>query len=110
MSSNSDDSHPDKERAPGSEIYGPGKTFFDDVAMDNLMDAFLELTAAVWTYRDRSLILEKVLQDLLSKDNNVDLNELIEQYRPDAKDKAERQREREKLINTVFSAFARRPK
>lgn len=100
----------DKERQFGAEIYGPGKTFFDDVAMDNLMDAFLELTATVWTYHDRSLVLEKVLQDVVGKDKGVDLQELVEQYRPTEEDKAQRKAERDKLIKSVFSSFARRPK
>jgi len=100
----------DSNREFGAEIYGPGKTFFDDVAMDNLMDAFLELTATVWTYRDRNIVLEKVLQDLVGKEKGVDLQELIEQYRPTEEDKAQRKAEREKLVNSVFGSFARRPK
>lgn len=98
------------EREFGAEIYGQGKTFFDDVAMDNLMEAFLELTATVWTYRDRNIILEKVLQDLVAEDKGADLQQLIEQYKPTEEDKAERKAEREKFINSVFASFAKRPK
>ena len=100
----------DSERQFGAEIYGPGKTFFDDVAMDNLMEAFLELTATVWTYRDRNIVLEKVLQDVVGKDKDIDLHDLIEQYRPTEEDKAQRKAEREKLVNSVFASFSRRPK
>jgi len=93
----------------GHEIYGPGKRFFEDVAIDNLMDAFLELTATVWMYHDRTLILENVLQDLVGQEKGVDLNQLIEQYRPSDEDKQQRQQEREKMINRIFESFARRP-
>lgn len=93
----------------GHEIYGPGKQFFDDVVIDNLMEAFLELTATVWMHHDRSLVLEHVLQDLVGKDKGVDLNTLIEQYRPSDEVKQQRQEEREKMVNRVFESFAKRP-
>lgn len=98
------------EREFGAEIYGQGKTFFDDVAMDNLMEAFLELTATVWTYRDRNIILEKVLQDTVGKDKGIDLQNLIEQYRPTEEVNAERKAEREQFVNTIFASFSKRPK
>jgi len=98
--------NPDTNKKFGHEIYGPGKQFFDDVVIDNLMEAFLELTATVWTYHDRSLILERVLQDLIGKDKHVELDLLIEQYE---EDKQHRQQEREKMINRVFESFAKRP-
>jgi len=93
----------------GHEIYGPGKQFFDDVFKDNIMEAFLELTATVWTYHDRSLILEQVLQDLVGQDKGVDINELIEQYRPTDEITQQRQQEREKMVNRIFESFAKRP-
>lgn len=101
--------NPDKDSKFGHEIYGPGKQYFDDVVMDNLMEAFLELTATVWTYHDRTLILERVLQDLVGKDKGVELDQLVEQYRPSEEDRQLRQQEREKMINRVFGAFAKRP-
>ncbi len=103
MSENSDDT-----KIFGEEIYGPGKTFFEDVVMDNLMDAFLELTATVWTYRDRSIVLEKVLQEVVGDQHNI--TELIEQYRPTPEDNAARAAEREEMINRIFESFSRRPK
>lgn len=103
MSSDSEDN-----KMFGEEIYGPGKTFFEDVVMDNLMEAFLELTATVWTYRDRSIVLEKVLQDVVGTEQNI--SEMIEQYQPTPEDKAARAAEREEMINRVFESFARRPK
>ena len=94
----------------GAEIYGPGKRFFDDVAMDNLMEAFLELTATVWTYHDRNLVLERVLQNLVADEKGQNLQQLIEQYQPTAEDRAQRKAEREKFVATVFQSFAKRPK
>ncbi len=93
----------------GHEIYGPGKRYFDDVVIDNLMEAFLELTATVWTYHDRTLILERVLQDLIGEDKGVELDQLIEQYRPSEEDKQYRKQEREQMIDRIFAAFAKRP-
>jgi len=100
---------PEDNNKFGHEIYGPGKQFFDDVVIDNLMEAFLELTATVWTYHDRSLVLERVLQELLGKDKGVELDDLIEQYMPSEADKQARQQEREKMINRVFEPFVKRP-
>lgn len=100
---------PDVNNKFGHEIYGPGKQFFDDVAMDNLMEAFLELTATVWTYHDRTLVLERVLEDLLSKGNKVDLHQLIEQYQPSEQDNQHRQQQREEMINRIFQSFVKRP-
>jgi len=94
----------------GDEVYGEGKRFFDDVVIDNLMEAFLELTATVWTYHDRTLVLEKVLQDMVGKDKDVDINQLIEQRVPSCEEKAERKAAREQMVNSVFESFARRPK
>lgn len=94
----------------GHEIYGPGKTFFDDVVMDNLFEAFLELTATVWTYHDRTLVLEGVLQELLAKDKGVNLHELVEQYKPSAEVKAQRKQQRDEMVNRIFEPFARRAK
>lgn len=103
----SEGSDTDDKKIFGEEIYGKGKTFFDDVVMDNLMEAFLELTATVWTYRDRSIVLERVLQDVIGKEHN--LSELIEQYQPTAEDKALRAAEREEMTHRIFESFSRRP-
>ena len=43
-----------------SEIDGPGKQYFDDATLDSLFEAVVELTAQVWTYRDRAIVLETV--------------------------------------------------
>ena len=91
----------------GAEIDGPGKQFFDNVVLDNILEAMLELTAAVWTYRDRAMILERVLGDLIG--NDKDISALIENYRATAEDDAARAAERAELVQNVFRSFSRRP-
>lgn len=93
-------------REIGAEINGPGKQFFDNVVLDNLWESMLELTAAVWTYRDRSIILERVLQDLVG--DGQDIADLIERYEPTDEDNAARTAEREELVSNVFRSFSRR--
>ena len=91
----------------GAEIDGPGKQFFDNVVLDNILEAMLELTAAVWTYRDRAMVLERVLGDLIGDDK--DISALIENYRATPEDDAARAAERAELVETVFRSFSRRP-
>ena len=91
-------------KAIGQEINGPGRTYFDDVVVDNIMDALLELSASVWTYRDRLFILEKVLAE-----QGTDVTKLIESYRPSAEDNNQRREERQAFVNRVFLSFNRRP-
>lgn len=94
----------------GAEINGPGRRYYDDVVLDNLMESMLELTAAVWTYHDRTLVLEGVIETLLSESHaHPDLKRLIEQYRPSTEEQACRRAEREQLVTQVFRSFARRP-
>lgn len=90
----------------GEEINGPGVQFFDNVVLDNIWESMLELTAAVWTYRDRMIVLEKVLQDTLGPDK--DISALIEAYEPTPEDKKQRESERTELVSTVFRSFSRR--
>lgn len=87
----------------GDEINGAGKQFFENQVIDNLHDSLLELTAAVWTYRDRSIILERVLQDIVGKD----IGALIEAYEPTPEDNAARAAERAELVSNVFRRMSR---
>ncbi|MEM1020880.1 MAG: hypothetical protein ACFBZ9_15200 [Sphingomonadales bacterium] len=99
-----------KERVAGDEIDGVGKQYFDNVVIDNLMDAFLELSAEVWTIKDRNIVLETVLSDLLkAQGKDSDINALIEAYEPSDEIKALRKGERSKFIASVFASFSRRP-
>ena len=91
-------------KAIGEEINGPGRQYFDDVVIDNIMDALLELSASVWTYRDRLFILEKVLEQ-----QGTDVGKLIESYQPSFEDNMARREERQAFVNRVFHSFSRRP-
>lgn len=91
----------------GGEISGSGKQFFENVVLDNIWESMVELTAAVWTYRDRSIILERVLQDVVG--DGKDIAALIEAYEPSEEDNAARTAERAELVSNVFRSFSRRP-
>ena len=102
--------NPDKDalrRELGAEISGEGKQFFDNVVLDNILESLLELTAAVWTYRDRAIILEAVLGDLVG--NDKDIAALIEAHESTPELNAARAAERAELVTNVFRSFARRP-
>jgi hypothetical protein len=94
----------------GLEVEGPGRRYFDDVVLDNVLEAMLELTAAVWTYRDRAIVLERVLDKLLADSHGAGtLERLIEEHRPTRQEREARRAEREALATQVFRSFARRP-
>ena len=88
----------------GIEINGPGRKYFDDVMIDNLMDAVVEMSAVLWTVRDRQIVLEKVLAE-----KGIDASKLIESYLPDTSEKAARAAERDDMVKSIFSGFLRRP-
>ena len=88
----------------GLEIGGPGRAYFDDVIIDNLMDAVVEISAAVWTVRDRQIVLEKVLSE-----KGIDVSAEIEAYVPDEASLNERKAERDEMVARVFQSFLRRP-
>jgi len=84
----------------GSESY----TFFDDPVVDALVQAVVELGSENWITRRRLLVMESVLTKLgiLSAD-------AIELHVPDANEMQSWRQERDRLIKTVYAAFARRP-
>jgi hypothetical protein len=88
----------------GEEIGGPGRAYFDDVVIDNILDALLELSAAVWTYHDRVTVLETVLAQ-----KGIEVSDAIEAHAPGPEEIARREAERMALVNRVFGAFLRRP-
>lgn len=88
----------------GEEVNGPGRTYFDDVVIDNILDALLELSAAVWTYHDRVNVLEKVLEK-----QGVSVSDAIERHLPDPAELEARAAERAALVQRVFGVFVRRP-
>ena len=73
----------------GFEINGPGRQYFDNVVIDNLMDAVVELSATVWTIRNRQIILENIL-----KTKGIDAEALIEAHKPDDAELAAKASER----------------
>jgi hypothetical protein len=88
----------------GEEIGGPGKSYFDDVVIDNILDALLELAAAVWTYHDRVNVLEAVLAE-----KGIEVSAAIEAHVPSAEETARRAAERAQFVERVFRSFVRRP-
>ncbi len=88
----------------GFEINGPGRQYFDNVMIDNLLDAVVEMSAVLWTVRDRQIVLEKVLMD-----QGIDAAKLIESHTPDAAEKAARAAERDEMVQSIFKGFLRRP-
>jgi hypothetical protein len=88
----------------GEEINGPGKVFFDNVMFDNLLDALLELSAAVWTHHDRVIVLEKILAE-----RGIAVSEAIEAHLPDDEEIKARAAERAAFVERVFGGFVRRP-
>ena len=88
----------------GIEINGPGRQYFDSVVIDNLMDAVVELSASIWTIRNRQIILEKIL-----KDKGIDAEALIADYIPDEHEMAAKSAERDEMVGRIFRSFLRRP-
>lgn len=88
----------------GFEIRGPGRRYYDDVVLDNVVDALLEMAANLWTVRDRQYVLEKVLSE-----RGEDVQALIESHAPDAEEAAQRHRECDEMVKQIFHSFLRRP-
>jgi hypothetical protein len=88
----------------GEEIGGRGRVYFDNVVTDNILDALLELSAAVWTNHDRVLVLEKILES-----KGISVSEEIEAHLPDDAEVAARAAARDAFVEQVFGAFLRRP-
>lgn len=90
--------------AIGVEIDGPGPIYFETVVTDNLLEAFMELAAEVWTVRDRQAVLETVLID-----HGIDAAALIEAHRPTSAEIAVRKAVREAFVARLLAGFLRRP-
>lgn len=88
----------------GDEIGGNGRVYFENVVIDNLLDALLELSATVWTHHDRVIVLEKILAA-----KGIKVSEEIEAHLPDEAEIAARAAERDAFVDRVFGAFLRRP-
>lgn len=88
----------------GEEIGGTGKVYFENIVIDNILDALLELSAAAWTLQDRLLVLEKVLEK-----HGINAAEEIEAHFPDQAEIAAREEQRAAMVKRVFGNFVRRP-
>lgn len=88
----------------GIEIDGPGPVYFESVVTDNLLEAFMELAAEVWTIRDRQAVLETILAQ-----KGIDAAALIEAHRPPAAEIAARKAMREAFVARLLAGFLRRP-
>jgi hypothetical protein len=103
------DPHMDMAASPapaiGAEINGPGKAYFDSVVTDNMMDALIELSAELWTMKDRIMVLESVLAT-----QGIDATRLVEAHVPTDDERAARKAAREAFIAQVFASFQRRPR
>ena len=88
----------------GEEIGGAGRSYFDQVVIDNILDALLELSAELWTQKDRTYVLERVLES-----RGIDVTAAIEAHRPDDEEIAERKELRRRFVDRIFAGFARRP-
>lgn len=96
-----------KDAPIGEEINGPGKRFMESVVLDNILEAFLELSAEVWAHRDRAIVLEAVLGEVLANTDANDLNALIEAHQPSEAQRRARASEREAFTQSVFRSFTR---
>ena len=88
----------------GEEIGGNGRVYFENVVIDNMLDALLELSAAAWAHHDRVLVLEKVLEA-----KGIAVSDDIEAHLPGPEELAARAQERDKYVQRIFGAFLRRP-
>ena len=88
----------------GFELNGPGRAYFDQVVTDNILDALLELSAALWSVRDRQIVLEKVLAK-----KGIEVSDLIEGHVPDEEEIRMRRAERDQLAQSIMRSFLRRP-
>ncbi len=88
----------------GQEIDGPGRVYFEQPVLDNLLETMMELAAEVWTIRDRQAVLETVLAE-----KGIDAAALIEAHVPDAGELAARKALREAFVGRLLAGFLRRP-
>lgn len=88
----------------GFEIGGPGRKYFDEVVTDNMLEAMLEMSALLWTVRDRQIVLEKILAE-----KGIDVSAQIEAHAPDETETEARRKERDAMVRQIFRGFLRRP-
>jgi hypothetical protein len=92
------------EEELGFEIGGPGRVYYDDVVLDNVVESLMEMSALLWTVRDRQIVLERILAE-----KGIDVSAAIEAHEPDEAESAARREERDAMVKQVFRSFLRRP-
>ena len=88
----------------GFEIGGPGRVYYDDVVIDNVVESLMEMSALLWTVRDRQIVLEKILAE-----KGIEVSSLIEAHVPDEAETEARRKERDAMVQQIFRSFLRRP-
>lgn len=104
MTDQSINSQPRVPEKLGDEIGGRGRVYFENVVIDNVLDALLELSATVYAHRDRMAVLEKIMEE-----KGIPVSEAIETHVPDDAELAARAEERTVMVERIFGAFLRRP-
>jgi succinyl-CoA synthetase alpha subunit len=89
--------------AIGQEIEGPGRVYFAQPVLDNLLEAMMEIAAEVSVVRDRQDVLETVLAE-----RGIDAAALIEAHVPSAADLARRKAAREGFVARILAGFVKR--
>ncbi|MEM8984577.1 MAG: hypothetical protein AAGC71_16305 [Pseudomonadota bacterium] len=75
---------------------GTRPRFFDADGVDELLSMVLELTSEVAVLRERQYITERVLAD-----SGIDIRDKIDAYQPDARESADLDALRDRLLTTV---------
>jgi len=92
----------DLQKLPGFKANNP--QYFDDPAIDQLMDIVLKLGAELWTLRDRQAMLE----EMLAEHGEINLEQL-DKGRPSeplaARLKDEREEFTRRLYGKLFAAY-----
>jgi hypothetical protein len=76
----------------------PRPVYLDDVRLDRMLGAIVELTAQLYVAKDRTRVLEQLLID-----KGVLTAEEIEFYSPDPEFEARATKDREELLKAVIS-------
>jgi hypothetical protein len=75
-----------------------GRTILAPAQVDEVAQALLALCREVWVVSDRLYVLERVLER-----RGLDLREAVDQFQPDAHERAELEALRRRLIDQVLA-------
>ena len=95
----------DANRAPGGPLYSQERrSYFDDPAVDQVMQIVLGLAAEVWVLRDRVMALEEQLEATGSFDRAA-----LDVVPADPAIKAARERERDTFVQAILGSLLDAP-